>query len=336
MQSSQDAPVSVDLSVHSDPCHGVVRWNASKSLWWLAMTLIWIYFFVSTLSVSSVFIFLILSAITLCFGHSLGMHRKLIHGAFECPKWLERLCIYCSTLVGLGGPFSMMQTHDTRDWAQRLPACHPFLSHQNNLFKDFYWQLHCKLHLKFPPELCYPKSVQHDRFYQLLQTTSMLQQLPLALVLYWAGGWAWVVWGVCARVSVSVFGHWLIGYFAHNSGHRSWHLNGCSVQGHNVKGFGLISFGECWHNNHHAFPGSAKMGLHRDQFDPGWQVLKVLKRFNLVWNIKTPENLPKRENLVRLALADDLGWRKNDNSISLFRQNSGANAKSANVNGSGL
>jgi len=118
--------------------------------------------------------------------------------------------------------------------------------------------------------------------------------------LFSIGGLPWIIWGVCARVSVSVFGHWLIGYFAHNTGHRSWHLDRVAVQGYNVKGFGLITFGECWHNNHHAFPSSAKLGLEHNQADPGWLVLMALKRVGLVWNVKTPDNLEHRENLRKL------------------------------------
>jgi len=166
-------PGSFDSTVFADPNNGYVAWSAIKSLWWAGMTLMWIVFAPSTLSLSAVSVFLILTATTLCLGHSLGMHRKLIHRSFDCPKWLERLFVYLSALVGLGGPFTMMRTHDTRDWAQRLPSCHPFLSHQSGIIKDFYWQLNCKLHLENPPHLVYPESVANDRFYRFLQATSI-------------------------------------------------------------------------------------------------------------------------------------------------------------------
>lgn len=86
------------------------------------------------------------TAITLCFGHSLGMHRKLIHDSFACPDWMEQAGVWLGTLVGLGGPITMMRTHDMRDWAQRQPTCHPFLAHQSAILKDAWWQIHCKLH----------------------------------------------------------------------------------------------------------------------------------------------------------------------------------------------
>ena len=75
-------------------------------------------------------------------------------------------------------------------------------------------------------------------------------------------------------------------------------MEGAAVQGHNVRYFGLITFGECWHNNHHAFPGSAKLGLNPDQLDPGWLVLKALERMGLAGNLKQPLDLAKRPELV--------------------------------------
>jgi predicted DCC family thiol-disulfide oxidoreductase YuxK len=63
------------------------------------------------------------TAITLCLGHSLGMHRRFIHRSYAAPLWLERLFVYLGTLVGMAGPLGMMRTHDLRDRAQRQPEC---------------------------------------------------------------------------------------------------------------------------------------------------------------------------------------------------------------------
>lgn len=265
------------------------------------MLLGWVTLGTAYFSWQAVLVFAISTGLTLCLGHSIGMHRKLIHDSFRCASWVENLMVYLGTLVGLGGPFTMMHTHDMRDWAQRQSACHPFLSHQSPLARDFWWQLHCKLHLAEPPEYRYPKPVTASRFYRMLQASSMVQQVPVALVLYAAGDWGWVAWGVCARVAVSIFGHWIIGYFAHNTGHRDWHLRGAAVQGYNVRGLGLVSFGECWHNNHHAFPGSARLGIFPGQFDPGWIVLQVLEGLGLAWDLQTPRDLPERGNLAKLT-----------------------------------
>jgi stearoyl-CoA desaturase (delta-9 desaturase) len=116
----------------------------------------------------------------------------------------------------------------------------------------------------------------------------------LALALYAVGGWGWVVWGIGVRLCVSLTGHWLVGYLAHNRGGRTWHIEGAAVQGFNAPGFALLTMGESWHNNHHAFPESARLGLGRGEWDVGWWVLRGLARVGLVTKVATPETLPAR------------------------------------------
>ena len=287
----------IDFAGGADPVRGTVRWAPDKSLWWTGHVLAWAVLGTLFFSWGAVAAFLVLSAGTLCFGHSLGMHRKLIHNSFACSRPLEDVLVYLGTLVGIGGPSAMMETHDIRDWAQRQPRCHPFLSHGTSLARDFLWQLHCRLHLERPPVYRAPERVAGSRFMRTLDRTWMWQQVPVGIALFALGGWGFVAWGVCGRVAVSVWGHWIIGWFAHNRGHRSWRVEGAAVQGHNVRGFGWITFGECWHNNHHAFPGSANLGLERDQSDPGWWMLKAGERLGLVWDLALPADLEPRPEL---------------------------------------
>jgi hypothetical protein len=51
---------------------------------------------------------------------------------------------------------------------------------------------------------------------------------------------------------------------------------------------GLASWGEAFHNNHHAFPWSAAFGLQRHEFDPGFWFIRALERIGWVWHVKTP------------------------------------------------
>lgn len=287
-------------TAQTDPVHGHVAWTWSKSLWIGSM---------NAGAVAALFcythqaflIFLISCAVTLCLGHSIGMHRKLIHRSFDCPLWLERIFVYLGSLVGLGGPFTMIYNHDIRDWAQRQPKCHPYLSHGTSMANDAYWQMHCSLYLDNPPVIQPEDKIRNDRFYQFIQKTSMLQQVPWAIVFYLMAGVPGILWGICARVTAGVTGHWFIGYLAHNEGDRDYHIATSGVQGYNIKHWGLITFGECWHNNHHAFPGSARLGLQSDQFDPGWWVITILRKTGLVWNVNLPQDLPHRPELVVLA-----------------------------------
>ena len=127
----------------------------------------------------------------------------------------------------------------------------------------------------------------------------MLQQVPVALVLFWLGGWSFVVWGVAARVAITVHGHWFVGHLAHRRGPQTWLVRAAGVQAHDVPWAVIPTMGEAWHNNHHAYPGSAKIGLYEGQSDWGWLVLSAMERAGLAWDICLPEGMPeRREDLV--------------------------------------
>lgn len=294
----------VQSNVETSAFIGTVKWKPIKSIWFLTHLLTTILIAPFVLSISAFFVFLTLTAITLCFGHSLGMHRLLIHRSYQCPKWMEYLFVYLGVLVGMSGPIGMMMQHDLRDWAQRQTQCHDYLLHGSKILKDGWWQLNCDLVLNTPPEFNIENSVSLNKFYQFIEKTWMLQQLVLAIPLFLIGGISWLVWGVSVRIVISVGGHWLIGYFAHNKGAKNWEVEGAAVQGHNIKVAGFLSMGEAWHNNHHAYPGSAMLGLYSDEPDPGWWVLNALHNLGIVKNIKLPKQLPIRSELV--AVSDNI------------------------------
>ena len=280
---------------------GQVKWSPAKSLWVFGHLAIAIIGGVLTFAWDAVLVFLFTTTFTLCFGHSLGMHRKLIHQSYQCPKWLEYFFVHLGTIVGLAGPFGMVHTHDLSDWAQRQKHCHSYLRHGENIIKDGWWQLHCDLKLEHPPVFTPEEALKNDAVYRFMEKTWMLQQLPLLLILFAFGGVAWVIWGISARIVVSVAGHWLIGYFAHNHGEMDHEVVDAAVQGHNVKWASYITMGESWHNNHHAFPDSAILGIYDNQPDPGWWALNAMKNIGLVWDIVLPEDLPHRNNLKALT-----------------------------------
>jgi stearoyl-CoA desaturase (delta-9 desaturase) len=79
-------------------------------------------------------------------------------------------------------------------------------------------------------------------------------------------------------------------------------VEGAAVQGRNIRWTSLLTMGECWHNNHHAFPGSARLGLHAGEWDPGWWVLRGFERLGLAWNLRLPEQLPHRPEVHALTM----------------------------------
>jgi stearoyl-CoA desaturase (delta-9 desaturase) len=232
-----------------------------------------------------------------------GFHRRLIHRSFECPRWLDYSFAWIGTAVGMGGPLWMIRTHDLRDWAQRQADCHDYLAHRRPMLIDAWWQLHCRLSLRRPPRFDLGAAGE-DRFYRFLDATWMAQQLPVALLLFGIGGWGWIVWGVCVRVSLSVTGHWFVGHLAHRRGPQSWVVQGAGVQAHDVPWAAIPTMGEAWHNNHHAFPGSARIGLYPGQSDWGYRFIQLLEWLGLAWNIVLPEALPHRAAL-RCVIPDD-------------------------------
>ncbi|WP_236042344.1 acyl-CoA desaturase [Roseibium aggregatum] len=243
-------------------------------------------------------LFLVLTAITICGGHSVGMHRLLIHRSFRTVPWVERFLVWLGVLVGMAGPFGMIRLHDFRDWGQRQSDCHEFFSHRSGFWKDAYWQLCCGIVLDREPIFRIEDNVANDRFYRLVEKTWMVQQLVVAVPLYLLGGLPFVVWGICCRVSVSLIGHWLVGYYAHQPKDNLLYVEGASVQGYNLPKFGVITFGEAFHENHHAFPKSARLGFLSGQTDPGWWLVMGLERLGLAWDVNTPETLEARTGLT--------------------------------------
>lgn len=286
-------------------CEGEVRWSPVKSFWFIGMAgaavVGGIYFF----TWSGLLVFFIATGAVLLFGHSLGSHRKLIHNSYECSKWLEYVLVYMGVQVGLAGPLGLMRAHELRDYAQRLPTCHDFLRHGSSFWKDAWWQLSCDLVLRNPPKIAIERRVADDRFYRFLEATWMWQQLPPALLLYAMGGWSFVVFGTCARVTAGVLGHWLIGYFAHNEGGMHFEVKDAAVQGRNIHLTSILTMGECWHNNHHAYPGSARLGLFAGEWDPGWWTLLLLRRLGLAWDFRLPQDLPARAELQSIDRLGD-------------------------------
>ena len=157
------------------------------------------------------------------------------------------------------------------------PDCHPFFAHKAGIWRDGFWYLHCRLVLDRPPRFDPGPEFRDDRFYAFLNGTAMLQQLPIALVLFALGGMPWLVWGVCVRVAACTTMHWYISRLAHTRGPQSWMVDGVGTMGYDVPLFAIPTMGESWHNNHHAFPASARHGLFPGQFDPGFRFIQLLE-----------------------------------------------------------
>src|SRR5262249_11105802 len=123
----------------TDAVEGSVCWKPVKSLWITGMTLAAliggpVYFTWGALA-----LFLATTAATVCLGHSLGMHRRLIHRAYGCSLWLERLLVYLGTLVGMAGPYGMICPHDPLGWGPRQRGWPPHLAPPAPFLPERWW-----------------------------------------------------------------------------------------------------------------------------------------------------------------------------------------------------
>src|ERR1700742_403590 len=88
----------------TNPCEGRVFWKARKSLWYTAAMLVSLVLAPWLVTPGAVAVCFVLTVATLCLGHTVGMHRRLIHESYDCPLWVEHLLVYLGVLVGIAGP----------------------------------------------------------------------------------------------------------------------------------------------------------------------------------------------------------------------------------------
>ena len=283
---------------------GELRYSLAKSGWvtgWTAAFIGGAYFYTTA---SAIAVWAVSTAVCLCLGHSVGLHRGVIHRAFQMGQTTERVLVWLAILCGMDGPLSMIRMHETRDGWQNKKRCPAYYSYEHGLLTDYVWYLHM-VHVPQPgqwqPTL--PADVFSDPYYRWLERTWRWQQLPVAALLYAVGGPSWLVWGAAGRVATAVLGHWLVNYFAHTHGTRVYAMD-AGEEGRNNAWFGFVSMGEGWHNNHHAFPQSAQIGIGRGQWDPGWWAICALERLGLVWNVHRADARTLRPGAIHVRDLD--------------------------------
>lgn len=223
-----------------------------------------------------------------CVGVSVGMHRGLIHGAFQMAPWFKALICWLCCLSGMGGPSSFVQMHRDRDWHQDQPTCPYFFGYQLDPVRSYVQMVFCVY--TGPPipadHHCLPPS---DGWMRFLDRVYLLAPLPYWTALWWAGGWNALWWaGLLPWVLVQNL-FWASNYIVHTRGYVTYPRPGHAEHGYNQRLLGLMSFGEGFHNNHHQFPGSARMGLGRYEIDLGYWVVRLLAWLGIVWDVRVAD-----------------------------------------------
>lgn len=216
-------------------------------------------------------------------GVGLGYHRLLTHRSFKAPKWLE----YFLTALGT------MSIQDSPDkWVATHRIHHAFVETEkdpHSTREGFWWaqmgwviwgtaQDHDAATLKrYVPDLI------KDKGHAFISRYYYVPIIISAFILFAIGGWTMVVWGVFARVVVGWHTTWFVNSLSHIYGQRPFQTNDASTNNWFVA---VLTFGEGWHNNHHAFPTSARHGLKWYQFDMNWIAIRLFEKLGWATKIR--------------------------------------------------
>ena len=134
------------------------------------------------------------------FGHSIGMHRMMIHRSITTSKTTMRLLIYIGVFVGMASPYRILYIHDIRDWAQRFPQCHDFFSHRYLYICDIALQLCARFEFQDPPHFSVERDLADDPWIKHMDEYFYVHQIIIAIALYAMGGMSWLCWGMFVRI----------------------------------------------------------------------------------------------------------------------------------------
>ena len=232
-------------------------------------------------------------------GITIGYHRLFTHRSFQAPRWVSiTLGVLGSMMVQ--GPVLMWAAvhrqhhhHSDEEGDPHSPHRHGetvigalrgFVhAHLGWLFHDVSQDVE-----RYIPDLCRDPALRMvDRCFVLWVALGLI--LPAI-----AGGlltWSWTgvllgfIWGGLVRVFLGHHITWSINSVCHIWGTRPFRSND---ESRNNAIFGYLAFGEGWHNNHHAFPTSARHGLRWWQFDLSYEVIRVMAWLKLARAIRVP------------------------------------------------
>jgi stearoyl-CoA desaturase (delta-9 desaturase) len=233
------------------------------------------------------------------FGTTIGFHRLLTHRAFETIRPVRLLLAVCGSIGGQGAVIRWVATHrrhhqeSDREGDPHSPHVHG--DTPLDLLRGLY-HAHVGWCFKADPKDC-GRSVRDlmgdpamrfvDRMYFGWVFLGML--IPAAIVGWWTYSWGGAlsgfVWGGIARIGLMQHVTWSVNSVCHVWGSRPFRSGDHSA---NNAAVALLSLGEGWHNNHHAFPTSARHGLFWWQFDPSYLTIRAMEKVGLAWNVRVP------------------------------------------------
>lgn len=215
-------------------------------------------------------------------GIGLGYHRLLTHRGFKAPRWLERTLSVFGALTFQSGPISWVTTHRLHhaftegDQDPHSPRHGTYWSHIGWIFRGTSQNSSESVRRRYSPDLLRdPFLVSLDKFY-------WLPSVFLGVALFAYGGIGLVLWGIFLRTVFGWHTTWLVNSATHLWGTRRFNTRDDS---RNNALIALLTFGEGWHNNHHAYPRSAQHGLVWYEIDINWIQIKLLEKLGIVKDV---------------------------------------------------
>jgi len=237
------------------------------------------------------FVALVLWWISGSLGIGMSYHRLLTHRGYKTPKWVEYFLTLCATLALEGGPIFWVATHrihhqfSDQDGDPHSPRDGKWWSHMGWILTGKSMHHDTKTLARYVPDLA------KDRFHVWITKYHYVPMIVLGVVLLAVGGVPVLMWGIFLRTVVGLHATWLVNSATHMWGSRRFKTRDLSTNNFWVA---MLTFGEGWHNNHHAHPTSARHGLTWYEFDMNWYGIWALKTLSLAKEIK-------KVNLVELA-----------------------------------
>ena len=233
---------------------------------------------------------LVLSWISGGLGVCLGYHRLLTHGSFETFRWMRRFLAWCGMLAGEGPPIMWVAVHRKHHHFSDQEAdphspCHGrWWSHMLWMMPRHNTDEWAKLYARYAPDML------RDGFMRFLNRSFLWWHLLVGSAFYVGG---WLIWDLPTGVSLLVYGMsvrlvyvmhvtWLINSATHIWGYRNYDTNDNS---RNLWWVALLTYGEGWHNNHHAHQRMARHGHRWWELDLTWLTIRFLETLGLAWNI---------------------------------------------------
>ena len=224
-------------------------------------------------------------------GIGMGYHRLLTHRGYKTPKPLEYVLALLGTLALEGGPIDWVVTHRIHH-AYSDKEGDPHSPRDGRLWSHMGWLLVGQAQ-KYPREVKqhFAPDLMKDPAYVWLDRLHGLPILILGIALIAAGGWPFLTWGLFVRTVLGLHATWLVNSATHIWGARRFCTRDDS---RNNWWVALLTFGEGWHNNHHAHPSSARHGLAWYELDFNW------------WGIRTLQFLGLAKHIHQIRLKDPI------------------------------